>query len=104
MPGGRVFKHKGPALELSLECRRNREAVGVASVQSRAECSGNSCGEPQSGRAAALSFSCTQGDHCLGISDTCYAALDFPIGTGSASKFNPSALHVAGIHTCLLSR
>lgn len=55
-------------------------------------------------RAAALSFSCTQGDHCLGISDTCYAALDFPIGTGSASKFNPSALHVAGIHTCLLSR
>lgn len=54
MPGGRVFKHKGPALELSLECRRNREAVGVASVQSRAECSGNSCGEPQSGRPLVL--------------------------------------------------
>lgn len=48
MPGGRIFKHKGPALGLSLECRRNREAVGVASAQSRAECSGNSCGEPQS--------------------------------------------------------
>lgn len=40
--------------------------------------------------------------------NTSYSASNLPIGTGSASNFNPSASHraweMAGIHTCLLSR